>query len=151
MNYSILTSTRSRARRLMNTNCFYWCQVDFQKGKTDTGSEHCVGVVTLRQFKWVYGHTLKATKVKINSVDVYKYLIIMTRDSSSCKTLSRYIISRSDTIAPLITIISSPLIIPDRKMKKTVLGMIVLIFFTPGFLVHKVDYVFPILLRADVI
>lgn len=32
---------------------------------------------------------------------------------SSCRTLSRYIISKSDTIAPLITIISSPLMIPD--------------------------------------
>lgn len=45
----------------------------------------------------------------------WKYLIIMTRESSSCSTLSKYIISRSDTIAPLITIISSPLIMPDTE------------------------------------
>lgn len=44
-----------------------------------------------------------------------KYLIIMTRASSSCNTLSKYIISRSDTIAPLITIISSPLIMPGTE------------------------------------
>lgn len=50
---------------------------------------------------------------------MYKYLIIMTRESSSCNTLSKYIISRSDTIAPLITIISSPLIIPDTENNYT--------------------------------
>lgn len=43
------------------------------------------------------------------------YLIIMTSESSSCNTLSKYIISRSDTIAPLITIISSPLIMPGAE------------------------------------
>lgn len=43
------------------------------------------------------------------------YLIIMTSESSSCSTLSKYIISRSDTIAPLITIISSPLIMPGAE------------------------------------
>lgn len=42
----------------------------------------------------------------------------MTSDSSSCKTLSKYIISRSDTMAPLITMISSPLIIPEQKKAK---------------------------------
>lgn len=45
------------------------------------------------------------------------YLIIMTSESSSCSTLSKYIISRSDTIAPLITIISSPLIMPGAENK----------------------------------
>lgn len=39
----------------------------------------------------------------------------MTRESSSCNTLSKYIMSRSDTIAPLITIISSPLMIPNAE------------------------------------
>lgn len=43
--------------------------------------------------------------------------IIMQRPTSSCRTLSKYIISRSLTIAPLITIISSPLMIPERVVK----------------------------------
>lgn len=38
--------------------------------------------------------------------------IIMHSANSSCRTLSRYIMSRSLTIAPFITIISSLLIIP---------------------------------------
>lgn len=37
---------------------------------------------------------------------------------SSCRTLSIYIISKSDTMAPLITIISSPLIIPIVTREK---------------------------------
>jgi len=41
--------------------------------------------------------------------------IIMQRPTSSCRTLSKYIISRSLTMAPLITMISSPLMIPERK------------------------------------
>jgi hypothetical protein len=40
----------------------------------------------------------------------------MQRASSSCRTLSRYIMSRSLTIAPLITMISSPLMIPGNKI-----------------------------------
>lgn len=46
------------------------------------------------------------------------YRIIMLSDCSSCSTLSKYIISRSDTIAPLMTIISSPLIMPAKKRKR---------------------------------
>lgn len=42
--------------------------------------------------------------------------IIMQRASSSCRTLSRYIMSKSLTIAPLITMISSPLMIPVKKL-----------------------------------
>lgn len=42
------------------------------------------------------------------------YLIIMQSACSSWSTLSKYIISRSDTIAPFITIISSPLMIPEN-------------------------------------
>lgn len=45
-------------------------------------------------------------------------LIIIHSDNSSCSTDSRYIMSRSLTIAPLITMISSLLIIPSR-IKKT--------------------------------
>lgn len=48
------------------------------------------------------------------------YLIIMHNACSSCNTLSKYIISKSDTIAPLITIISSPLIIPVSENKTDV-------------------------------
>lgn len=46
------------------------------------------------------------------------YLIIMHRANSSCKTLSMYIISKSDTIAPLITIISSPLMMPIKRRRR---------------------------------
>ena len=42
------------------------------------------------------------------------YLIIMHKACSSCRTLSKYIISRSDTMAPLITMISSLLMIPEK-------------------------------------
>lgn len=42
------------------------------------------------------------------------HLIIMQSACSSCNTLSKYIISKSETIAPLITIISSPLMIPGN-------------------------------------
>ena len=46
--------------------------------------------------------------------------IIMHNESSSCRTLSMYIMSKSLTIAPLITIISSPLIKPeDRQHNKS--------------------------------
>lgn len=43
-------------------------------------------------------------------------LIIIQRPTSSCNTLSRYIMSRSLTIAPLITMISSPLMIPESRV-----------------------------------
>lgn len=39
----------------------------------------------------------------------------MLRDCSSCNTLSRYIMSKSETIAPLMTIISSPLMMPFQR------------------------------------
>lgn len=42
------------------------------------------------------------------------YLIIIQSACSSCKTLSKYIMSKSETIAPLITIISSPLMMPAK-------------------------------------
>lgn len=50
--------------------------------------------------------------------------IIIHNDNSSCRTDSRYIMSRSLTIAPFITIISSPLIIPikDNKKKRGING-----------------------------
>lgn len=41
------------------------------------------------------------------------YLIIMHKACSSWSTLSKYIMSRSETIAPFITIISSPLMTPS--------------------------------------
>jgi hypothetical protein len=41
--------------------------------------------------------------------------IIMHSANSSWRMLSRYIMSRSDTMAPLITMISSPLIIPGQE------------------------------------
>jgi len=46
--------------------------------------------------------------------------IIMQRPTSSCRTLSKYIISKSLTMAPLITMISSPLMIPERKRSTSV-------------------------------
>lgn len=46
------------------------------------------------------------------------HLIIMHSACSSCNTLSKYIISKSDTIAPLITIISSLLIIPAIRERE---------------------------------
>ena len=45
-------------------------------------------------------------------------LSIMHRVNSSCKTDSINIISKSLTIAPLMTIISSPFIKPKKKLKK---------------------------------
>lgn len=76
----------------------------------------------------------------------------MTRDSSSCNTLSKYIISRSDTIAPLITIISSPLIIPGTEMQTTILGMIVPTLFKSGWKKNtmEIKIVIPALDKVDI-
>lgn len=57
------------------------------------------------------------------------YRIIMLSDCSSCSTLSKYIISRSDTIAPLMTIISSPLIMPAKKRKRMSYSYIMLYIY----------------------
>lgn len=50
---------------------------------------------------------------------VLEDLIIIQRASSSCNTLSKYIMSKSDTIAPFITMISSPFIIPKMGIDTT--------------------------------
>lgn len=62
-------------------------------------------------FMWMKG--------KIFNYKSSPYLIIMHSACSSCRTLSIYIISKSDTMAPLITIISSPLIIPIVFRRKS--------------------------------
>ena len=49
--------------------------------------------------------------------------IIMQSEISSCKTDSRNIISKSLTIAPFITIISSPFMIPGNFNKKLYFNM----------------------------
>lgn len=49
------------------------------------------------------------------------YLIIMHKACSSWSTLSKYIMSRSETIAPFITIISSPLMTPAKRYQVSVL------------------------------
>lgn len=63
------------------------------------------------------------------------YRIIMLSDCSSCSTLSKYIISRSDTIAPLMTIISSPLIMPAKKRKRMSYSYITLY-------IHNIQYIY---------
>lgn len=56
-------------------------------------------------------HTHIHTRTKHTNM-LHTYRIIMHSAISSCRTLSRYIMSRSDTMAPLMTIISSPLMMP---------------------------------------
>lgn len=69
--------------------------------------------ITVRSWFCQYQNIISNTKW--NTLTEYPYLIIMHRANSSCSTLSMYIISKSDTIAPLITMISSPLIMPMER------------------------------------
>lgn len=73
------------------------------------------------------------------------YRIIMLSDCSSCSTLSKYIISRSDTIAPLMTIISSPLIMPAKKRKRMSYSYITLYIYNIQYI-----YIYTILYSISV-
>lgn len=71
------------------------------------------------QTSWAIAASAAANAAANAGGSVLEERSMRQRESSSCSTDSIYIISRSDTMAPLITSISSPLIMPVNSYDYT--------------------------------